>query len=288
MTTAPHSPAPSPSATTKTLDVPGARLHYEVRGAGPVVVLVGAPMDATSFAPLADLLAVEHTVLTTDPRGINRSTVADLDADSTPDLRAHDLSRLLAEVGAGPAYVFGSSGGAVTALALAQARPDQVHAVVAHEPPLEELLDDRDELRARTDEMIARHGAGDVVGAWRLFMTVANIDVPGAAVEEMFGGPRPPQVAADDRFQFAHMLRSTTRWQPDLAQLRSATTRVVVGLGDESAGQLCARTSTALAAALGTRPNAFPGGHIGFTEDVPAFADRLRAVLGAIDRDLAL
>lgn len=276
-----------PAATTATLDVPGAQLHYEVRGAGPTLLLVGAPMDATAFAPLADLLANGHTVVTTDPRGINRSTVADPDADSTPELRADDLSRLLAATHAGPAYVFGSSGGAVTALALAQARPDQVHTVVAHEPPLEELLADRDELRSRTDEMISMHGAGDVVGAWRLFMAVAGIDLPATAVEEMFGGPRQPQAEADDRFQFAHMLRPTTRWQPDLALLRSVTTRVVVGIGEQSAGQLCERTSTRLAAALGTRPITFPGGHIGFTEDVQAFADRLRTVLADIDRGVA-
>ena len=73
-------------------DVADARLYYEVRGHGPLVVLVGAPMDAESFAPLADLLAADHTVLTTDPRGINRSTVADPEQDSTPQLRADDLA----------------------------------------------------------------------------------------------------------------------------------------------------------------------------------------------------
>jgi pimeloyl-ACP methyl ester carboxylesterase len=55
--------------TAQTLEVPGARLYYEVRGTGPLVVLVGAPMDAGPFAPLADLLADDYTVLTTDPRG---------------------------------------------------------------------------------------------------------------------------------------------------------------------------------------------------------------------------
>ena len=60
--------------TATTLDVPGARLHYELRGTGPLIALVAAPMDATAFAPLADLLATDHTVLTTDPRGINRSS----------------------------------------------------------------------------------------------------------------------------------------------------------------------------------------------------------------------
>src|SRR5690242_15689990 len=100
------------------LRVPDARLHYEVRGQGPLVVLVGAPMDARSFEPLADRLAVDRMVLTTDPRGINRSAVDHPDQDSTPPMRADDLARLVVHLNAGPAVVFGSSGGAVSALAL--------------------------------------------------------------------------------------------------------------------------------------------------------------------------
>jgi pimeloyl-ACP methyl ester carboxylesterase len=73
----------TPVPTAATLEVPGARLHYELRGHGPLVALVGAPMDAT-FAPLADLLAVDHLVLTIDPRGVNRSPVAKPHQDSTP------------------------------------------------------------------------------------------------------------------------------------------------------------------------------------------------------------
>lgn len=272
-TAAPH--------TTGTIEVPGAALHYEVRGTGPLVALVGAPMDAASFAPLAGLLAADHTVLTTDPRGIHRSTVTDRDADSTPEQRADDLSRLIAHVGAGPAAVFGSSGGAVTALALTQAHPDQVHTVVAHEPPLTELVDDRDELRRGTAGYCARYLAGDVVGAWQSFFDLADIDIPPGVVAQMFGGDRDPQAVADEHFWFAHELRASTWWRPDLAALRAVPTRVVIGIGDDSAGQICDRTSRALAAALGTAPTMFPGGHIGFVDDPDAAAGRLRAVLGS-------
>src|SRR5258708_13081856 len=89
-------------ATVETLRVPDALLHYEVRGQGPLVVLVAAPMDARPFAPLADRLAADHTVLTTDPRGINRSPVDDPDRDSTPQMRAADLSPLLTHPHPGP------------------------------------------------------------------------------------------------------------------------------------------------------------------------------------------
>lgn len=268
------------AATTGTLKVPGARLYYEVRGSGPLVALVGAPMGADAFAPLAGLLAGDHTVLTTDPRGAGRSAVEDREQDSTPEIRAGDLSRLIAHVDAGPAAVLGSSGGAVTGLALVEAHPEQVGVLVAHEPPLIELLDDAERQRTLTDEIVAAHRAGDRTGAWRKFMAQADIELPEPVFQQMFGEHRDPAQLADDDFWFGHELRPTTRWRPDLDVLRSARTRVVIGIGEDSKEELCDRTSRALATALGLEPVLFPGGHIGFADDPAAFVPRLREVLG--------
>jgi pimeloyl-ACP methyl ester carboxylesterase len=265
--------------TAQTLEVPGAHLYYEVRGRGPLVVLVGAPMDAGPFGPLADLLASDYTVLTTDPRGINRSPVDDPSQDSTPEMRADDLSRLVACVDAGPAVVLGSSGGAVSALALVQAHPELVRGVIAHEPPLLELLPDAAELHAGNEVVIERWLAGDYAGSWRVFLENANIQLPEGVFEAVFGGEPDAQAMADTTFQNTHMLRPTTRFVPDVAVLRSAGARVVVGIGEASAGQVCDRTSRALASALGIEPTMFPGGHTGFAEDPSGFAGRLRSVL---------
>ncbi|WP_433271870.1 alpha/beta fold hydrolase [Actinosynnema sp. CS-041913] len=267
------------TVTVGTLRVDDASLHYEVRGHGPLVVLVAAPMDARPFEPLADLLAADHTVLTTDPRGINRSPVDDRDRDSTPEQRADDLYRLISHLDAGPAAVLGSSGGAVSVLALAQAHPEVAHTVIAHEPPLSELVDDRAEVRARTEEIIATYQSGDPVGAFRKFLVLANIHLPEQVVQEMAGGERDAQSIADDDYQYGRMMRATTRWTPDLANLRATASRVLIGIGEKSGDQLCDRTSRALATALGTEPTMFPGGHIGFAEDPEAFAVKLRAVL---------
>ncbi|MBW4700794.1 MULTISPECIES: alpha/beta fold hydrolase [unclassified Micromonospora] len=267
--------------TTATLSVPDGTLHFEVRGQGPLVALVAAPMDARAFAPLADLLAADHTVLTTDPRGIRRSRLHDPEQDSTPELRADDLARLLAHLDAGPATVLGSSGGAVTVLALAHAHPQAAHTVIAHEPPLLLLLDDREELLAREDDMVATYRRGDRLGAWRKFLANANIAMPEEMIQGMFGRDPDPQDAADERYQYLHTLRGTTRYQPDVAALRDGPTRVLVGLGEESAGELCDRSSRALAAALGVPPTMFPGGHIGFTDDPAGFAARLREVIAS-------
>jgi pimeloyl-ACP methyl ester carboxylesterase len=267
------------TVTALTLDVDDARLYYEVRGSGPLVVLVGAPMDARSFAPLADLLASDYTVLTTDPRGINRSPLDNPDQNSTPQQRAADLAALITEVGAGPAIAFGSSGGAVSVLALAQHHPGTVSTVIAHEPPLLNLLDDRTEQLRLSEDLRATYLAGDQIGAWGKFFAQANIFLPEGALEGMFGGERDPQSVADERFWFAHELGESVSWQPDLAALRDGPVHIVVGIGEDSAGQLCERTATALATGLGITPTRFPGDHTGFAEDAKGFEPVLRAVL---------
>ena len=130
--------------TVHTIAVPGARLHCEVRGTGPLLLVVGSPMASAEFAPLADALATDHTVVTYDPRGHARSTIDNPDDDATPEQRADDLVALLDALGAESADVFGSSGGAVTGLALVARHPARVRTLVAHEPPLLELLPDPD------------------------------------------------------------------------------------------------------------------------------------------------
>jgi pimeloyl-ACP methyl ester carboxylesterase len=119
-----------------------------------------------------------------------------------PELRADDLARLLTHHDAGPATVFGSSGGAVTALALAQHRPDQVRMVIAHEPPLVELLEDREQRHAATEDIIATYASSGRAAAWRKFLVDANIVMPEEAFEYAFGGELGPREAADENHFF--------------------------------------------------------------------------------------
>lgn len=271
----------STTATSHTLDVPGARLHYQVRGSGPVLMMIGLPMDGTDFAPIASLLADDHTVVTYDPRGISRSTIEDPDQDSTPELVADDVHRVLSAVTTGTVDVFGSSGGAITGIALAARHPERVRTLVAHEPPLVELLPDGARIRAAIDDVhdtFRRHGPA---AAWPKFLAVSGIEVPAdeGAGEPAVPEPPSPQVLANGNRMLAHCLRPTTRYRPDLPALRAATTRIVVGAGTTSAGQLPHRTALAFAEQLGTSPVEFPGDHDGFIGDPVPFASTLRRVL---------
>ena len=111
-----------------------------------------------------------------------------------------------------------------------------------------------------------------------MFFADADIAMPPGAVEHMVGARDARQAATEDHW-FGHGMRPTTTFRPDLTALRAAPTRIVVGIGEASTGQICDRTSRALAAGLGIEPTPFPGGRIAFVDDPAAFAPRLRAVL---------
>lgn len=266
--------------TTHTLDVPGARLHYEVRGSGPLLLVLGSPMGAVMFSGLADALADDHTVVTTDPRGISRSTLDDVEQDTDPDLRADDMVAVLDALGADSADVFGSSGGAMTGLAMVVRHPGRVRTLVAHEPPALELLPDAAAQRAATDAVVAAYHEGGPDAAWLQFMINAGFDVDtsGGAPAGPPGESSPQELADAARF-FLHDVQPTTRWRPDVAALAAGPSRVVVGIGADSGALITHRTSTELAERLGTAPVEFPGDHGGFLDHTAEFAEVLRKAL---------
>jgi len=251
-----------------TLDVPGARLYYEQRGTGPLLLLIGSPMDSTGFAGFAGALADRYTVVTYDPRGIGHSSREDTAEDVTPEQQADDVHHLLSALGGEPADVFGSSGGAVVGLALVTAHPDQVRTLVAHEPPVVELLPDAAQVRAQIQDIYDTYRAEGSDKAMVKFMAHAGLF---GEPSERAGAPRwepsPEQMArmraANDVF-LAHLIRPTTRYRPDIEALRAASTRIVVAAGATSTGQLANRTAMALADRLGTPVTEFPGDHGGF------------------------
>lgn len=278
------------------LEVPGAKLYYEVTGAGPVLLLIpGGPAGGAVFSGLVPILAEYYTVLTYDPRGISRSVVDDRALVISVEQQAEDASRLLDAVGGGPALVFGSSGGAVTGLALVTARPSLVSTLVAHEPPVIQLLPDAAERIVAAERVYQTYREQGVEPAMGLFMAGAGFGGPAAephaaaglaatpAVGADAGGrgqAMPPGMVANLELFLGEMALPITTYRPDTAALRSASSRVVLGAGATSAGQTAWLATAALAAELGTELTVFPGGHGGFGEESEAFAHLLRETLG--------
>jgi clorobiocin biosynthesis protein CloN7 len=267
----------------RTIEVPGASLYYEVRGAGPVLMMIGMPADSTGFAEIASLLADDYTVVTYDPRGISRSTIQDPEEDASPDLVADDVHRLLSAVTDQPVYVFASSGGAVTGLALATRHPEQVRTLIAHEPPLVELLPDSAQLRAAIDDIYDTYRSDGPGAAFEKFLRITGFGTPASAGgpghESPQPGPPSAQAIANGNRMLAHILRPTTRYRPDIPALQANPTRLVVAAGTASAGQLPYRAAAALANQLETSLIEFPGDHTGFVSKPDSFARTLRLTL---------
>jgi pimeloyl-ACP methyl ester carboxylesterase len=283
---------------TDTLDAPGATLTYDVRpGDGadgaPPLMLIGSPMDARGFVSLAARFP-DRTVVTYDPRGTARSPKADPGAESTPDQHAGDVHRLIAAVG-GRVDLFATSGGAINAFALVARRPEDVRTLVAHEPPASQLLPDREAaLAACTDirDTYLRAGYGPAMAKFIVLVQLTG-PVPAdfaASVDPdpaQFGLPSADDGRRDDPLLLQNMV-SCNFYEPDIAALRAAPTRIVVAVGTESADTLAYRGGLAVAERLGSAPVVFPSHHAGFAGpefgvqgDPDGFAARLREVLAA-------
>jgi pimeloyl-ACP methyl ester carboxylesterase len=259
------------------VEVPGGALYYVARGSGPALLIApGGDGDADTCAGVAASLSDTYTVIRYDRRGIARSTGGATSVNV--GIHADDAATLLAAVAAGPAHVFGTSLGALIGLDLAARHPDHVHTLVAHEPPLPQVLTaaDRDAGRADQEriERVYRHEGLDA--AMR-----ALVEVTGVDVRDREPGAERPVPGARRRHTLVRMLTYETpaarRFQADLDTLTMSPARIVVGGGVVDG--FPRRSATALAARLGRPYAAFPGGHTGYATHPAAFAARLREVL---------
>jgi hypothetical protein len=103
----------------------------------------------------------------------------------------------------------------------------------------------------------------------------------------MFGLPTADDGTRTDALLFQNII-TCTHYEPDFDALRRASTRIVIGTGAESEGELAHRGGEVVAARLGATPVTFPSGHGGFlggeqgqTGEPDAFAAKLREVLTA-------
>ena len=269
-----------------TLDVPGAEIYYEVRGSGPVLLLMpGGPADATTFRKMEGDLARSYTVVTYDPRGLSHSRLtADLDDARMVQVFADDAHRLLRKVaGRAKSSIYANSGGATISLELAARHGEELDTVIAHEPPTPAFMPDRAGTLAAMEDVTE---TCNTVGLWpavQKFIQLIGIEAPPATPQQ--GEPTPEQLEGQAQglrnmeFFFGCYIRNLARYQPDIAGLKASSCRIVPAVGEDSKGQLAHNGGVGLARALGTEAVVFPGGHGGFDEKPVEFAARIREVL---------
>jgi pimeloyl-ACP methyl ester carboxylesterase len=288
----------TPMTTTHILETAEADIAYDVHGplptaeGRPPLFMIAQPMDASGFAALTSHFP-DRTVVTYDPRGLGRSIRKDGGVDNLPTVQAQDVHAVIEALGAGPVEMFASSGGAVTAFALVAAYPDDVTTLVAHEPPLIQVLPDAAAAeRARTGFRDAYEAKGWGAGmatfiamtSWRGEFTDEYFAQP-AADPTQFGMPTEDDGSRDDPL-LSDRSSAITSYRPDVDALAAAPTRVVMAVGEESMGTFTGRATVATAELLGQQATVFPshhggflGGEFGYAGQPEAFARKLREAL---------
>lgn len=284
--------------TTYTLDTTNAEIAYDVHGplppvdGRPALFMIGQPMDASGFTTLVSHFP-DRTVITYDPRGLGRSVRKDGRDDHSPTVQAEDVHAVVEALDVGPVDMFASSGGAVTALALVAAHPDDLKTLVAHEPPIIPVLPDAEAAERARAGMFAAYQSGGWGAGMAAFITLGSWQ--GEFTDDYFAQPAPQPAqfgfpAEDDGSRDDPLLSdrawAVTSYRPDVDALAAAPTRIVIAVGEESLGVFTGRTAIATAELIGQEATVFPshhggflGGEFGYAGQPEAFAHKLREVL---------
>jgi pimeloyl-ACP methyl ester carboxylesterase len=257
-------------------------IYQEVRGAGPTLLLIpGGSGDAGGYEAVAGRLADRLRVVTYDRRGFSRS--ADHALDRSIDRLATDVDDAAELLGDSPGYVFGSSSGAIVALALLTRYPDRIRKLVAHEPPLASLVPDGGLYLKLFDDVYETYRREGVEPAMRVFF--AGVGMAGPALPSP-DRVLPPHVVellgrlrANQGYWIEHELRQYPRYEPDLGALKAVVDRLVLAGGTDGRHLFPYRPNLVLAERLGVEVVDFPGDHTGYVSRPAEFAVRLVDVL---------
>jgi pimeloyl-ACP methyl ester carboxylesterase len=269
------------------VQTPGGSLYYRTQGHGPPLMLIGGgPSNADTLSALAaglagdpdgdrddrDDLGQGYTVVTYDRRGYSRSHLDDRDAPASISQHADDVHRILADLGAGPATVFGSSIGALIALELVAAEPGAVSRLVIHEPPLGQLLTGAD--RDAFDAGDAGSGGGNPGAA--LNALAGSVGVRRGAQAGPGSGAGDKARAGDIELFVQRDIPAVGRYHLDLGRLAPLAGRIVVAGGRDSRDFYPYRCAERLAAELGVPLAELPGHHAGMIQYPAEFAAQLK------------
>lgn len=284
-------------------------LYAEVRGSGPALVLVpGGGGDAGLYEDVVPLLAERYTVITYDRRGNSRSPLASPDDPVDVDTQARDVIALLDRLGIRQAAVFGSSGGAIIALALVAHHADRLTCAVVHEPPLMGVLEPDSPERAIIEGIyrcaqengamrgFAELGAMTMSNPPWLFRSTAGRAFVAAGSRAMLAVGRVLQVfsgrTADTMTRvlgnveilFARELPEFCDYAVDMEGLGDCPVPWALATGADSAGRPYDRPARVLANRVGVDCVSFPGGHTSYQEDPSAFTRRLTFLVKELER----
>jgi pimeloyl-ACP methyl ester carboxylesterase len=113
------------------IDRDGVKIHYEVHGSGPTLLLThGYSSTSAMWTGQIEALSKHHKLVLWDMRGHGQSDYPDDPAAYSEALTVADIAALLDQVGAASAIIGGLSLGGYMSLAFYRAHPERVRALL--------------------------------------------------------------------------------------------------------------------------------------------------------------
>jgi len=253
------------------IETPEVSLYYTIRGTGPILlILQGGGGNADGSESLANELADRFTVVTCDRRGLSRSKPVRTESNEIAT-HAADAAHLIAGLSAEPVFVFGSSMGALIGLELAAHHGARVRKLIAHEAPVYGLLEgpEQEEVLRSQMELQETFHRGGLPAAMKMMLARSGVDLSDREADVPLPTPSTDPQAAEQRFAdlqyfFSRDVPAAAFYEPDLAALRAAKSKIVPAVGAGSPATLAKRCAVALAEMLGIAVVEFRGGHTGY------------------------
>jgi len=254
----------------------GAKIHYEVSGNGPTVVLGHSLLcDTTMWRGVAPRLAERYRVINVEARGHGRSTAP---GPFTLEDLADDWRRILDAEKVDRAFLVGLSMGGMTSMRLALSAPSRVAGMV--------LIDSN----ADREEAARRLRYGALAAVYRRLGLIRPLVGPIAAI--LFGRTTLTErkqlvddlaavVRRHDRHQLPQAIRAVFRRGPILERLSAIDCPTLIVVGEEDKATPVIKSRRMANAIRGARLDVVGRvGHLSALEDPDAIASRVLGFLG--------
>jgi acetyltransferase/esterase len=254
------------------LEVPGARLHYQTYGSGPLLLMVpGANGSADASSAVAEYLAAQYTVVTYDRRGFSQSQLdGPQDYDHRLKTDADDVWRLVEHLSQEPAIVFGSSSGAIVALELLTRHASAVGTLVPFEPPAVGQLTEGQKWLDFFSSVYDLYRQSGPQMALHKFREQAFAESDRQVTAHTMDHSDRARMVANATYWFEHELCQYPAVELDLDVLKAHADRIVLAVGRESRGYPAYQVNVELAKKLGKDVIELSGGHLGFVSHQPS------------------
>ena len=253
------------------LEVQGVTLYYEIRGKGPVLLMIPAGGgDASSYNEVADYLSAWYTVVTYDRRGYSHSKLNNPDEIPTIESNADDVHYLLQKITREPAFVFGSSSGGVIALDFVTRFQQQVSTLIIHEPA-KNIIPNPEEPFVDLATLYKEGGPAAVQKYIGVDFNARKSAVAGAGAQR----------SANMKFFMEKEPKAIGEYQFNLDGLTAAAKKVHIIIGGSTTAKEATgyRGAQSAAAFFDTPIIDFPGDHAGYINFPKEYAYQLHTIL---------